>query len=60
MNVGETDLSGTPRSRADVEAALLAVEERLMRGPVDPFILHLTTIREVLMEALRGRAMRGE
>lgn len=53
-------MSGTPRSRADVEAALLAVEERLMRGPVDPFILHLTTIREVLMEALRGRAMRGE
>lgn len=54
------DKSGTPRPRRDLEAALQAVKERLVKGPHDRFILHLPVIKDVLEAELRARAGRGE
>jgi len=55
-----TDKSGTPRPRRDVEIALQAVKERLVRGPHDAFTLQLPVIKDVLEAELRARAGRGE
>lgn len=55
-----TDKSGTPRPRRDVEAALQAIKERLVKGPHDAFTLHLPVIKDVLEVELRMRTSRGE
>ena len=54
------DKSGTPRPRKDVETALQAVKERLVKGPHDGFTLHLPVLKDVLEAELRMRAGRGE
>lgn len=54
------DKSGTPRPRGDVEAALEAVKERIIKGPHDVFTLHLVVIKDVLEAELRMREGRGE
>lgn len=60
QRVEVTDKSGTPRPRRDVEAALQAVKERLIKGPHDVFTLQLPVIKDVLEAELRARAGRGE
>lgn len=55
-----TDKSGTPRPRRDVEAALQAVKDRIVKGPHDVFTLHLVVIKDVLETELRARTQRGE
>lgn len=54
------DKSGTPRPRRDLEAALQAVKERIIKGPHDVFTLHLVVIKDVLETELRAREGRGE
>lgn len=54
------DKSGTPRPRADLEAALQAVKERIVKGPHDVFTMHLVVTKDVLEAELRARAGRGE
>lgn len=54
------DRSGTPRSRQDIEAALQAVRERLVKGPYDGFTIHLPVIKDALEAELRMRSVRGE
>jgi hypothetical protein len=54
------DKSGTPRSKRDVEEALQAVKERIVRGPHEGFLIHLVVVKDVLEEALRARQQRGE
>lgn len=55
-----TDKSGTPRPRQDVEAALQAVKERIVKGPHDAFTIHLVVVKDVLETELRARTQRGE
>lgn len=54
------DKSGTPRPRQDIEAALQAVKERIVKGPHDVFTLHLVVVKDVLETELRAREGRGE
>lgn len=54
------DKSGTPRPRVDVEAALQAVKERIVKGPHDVFTMHLIVIKDVLEAELHARVQRGE
>jgi len=54
------DRSGMPRSRRDIEAALQAVKERIVKGPYDGFTIHLPVIKDVLEAELRAMAGRGE
>jgi hypothetical protein len=54
------DKSGTPRSREDIEAALQAVKERIVKGPHDVFTMHLIVIKDVLEKELQMRSARGE
>lgn len=54
------DKSGTPRSRQDIEAALQAVRERIVKGPHDVFTIHMLTVKDVLETELRMRQGRGE
>lgn len=49
------DVSGTPRPDCDIEAALQAVKERIIRGPTEVFVLHLITIKDALEELLSVR-----
>jgi hypothetical protein len=55
-----SDKSGTPRSRQDVEAALKAVTERIVKGPIEGFTIHLPVIKDVLEMELHARQGRGE
>jgi hypothetical protein len=57
MSIEFNDTSGQPRSRRDIEEALQACKEKLIRGPIEPFQIHLTTIIVVLKEALRVREL---
>lgn len=54
------DKSGTPRSRQEIEEALQAVKERIVKGPHDGFTINLPAIKDVLEAELRARAGRGE
>lgn len=54
------DKSGTPRLRGEVEAALQAVKERIVKGPHDVFTIHLVVVKDVLEVELRARERRGE
>ena len=55
------DKSGTPpRSREDIEAALQAVKERIVKGPHDVFTMHLIVVKDVLEKELQMRSARGE
>lgn len=54
------DKTGSPRPRRDVEAALQAVKERIVKGPHDVFTMHLLVVKDVLEAELRARASRGE
>jgi len=54
------DKTGSPRPRRDVEAALQAVKERIVKGPPEVFTIHLIVIKDVLEAELRARASRGE
>jgi hypothetical protein len=54
------DKSGTPRPRRDVEAALQAVKERIVKGPHDVLTIHLVVAKDVLETELRAREGRGE
>ena len=54
------DRSGTPRSKQEVQDALQAVKERIVRGPHEPFLIHLVVVKDVLEEALLARQRRGE
>lgn len=54
------DKSGTPRPRRDVEAALQAVKERIVKGPHDVLTIHLIVVKDVLEAELHARAQRGE
>jgi len=59
-DVDVVDKSGTPRPRADVEAALQAVKQRIVKGPFDVFTMHLVVVKDVLEAELRARDGRGE
>lgn len=54
------DKSGTPRSRQEIEEALQAVKERIVRGPIELLSIHLVVVKDVLEEALLARQRRGE
>lgn len=54
------DKTGTPRPTVDIEAALQAVKERIVKGPVEPFTIHLIVIKDVLEKELEIRKVRGE
>jgi len=61
MSVEMKDVTGTPRPRRDIEAALKFVEADIVHnamrmGPADtgPAIMHLTVIRDVLRAALEA------
>lgn len=54
------DKSGTPRPRVDIEAALQAVKQRIVKGPHDVFTIHMIVVKDVLEAELRAREGRGE
>jgi hypothetical protein len=58
--VDAVDKSGMPRSRREIEEALQAVKGRIIRGPMEPFLIHLVVAKDVLEEALETRKRRGE
>ena len=53
------DKTGTPRPTEDIEAALQAVKERIVKGPPDVFKMHLIVIKAVLEKELEMRKARG-
>jgi hypothetical protein len=53
------DKTGTPRPTEDIEAALQAVKERIVKGPHDVFTMHLIVVKDVLEAELRAREARG-
>jgi len=53
------DKTGVPRPTEDVEAALQAVKERIVKGPHDVFTMHLIVVKDVLEAELRAREARG-
>ena len=53
------DKTGAPRPTEDVEAALQAIKERIVKGPPDVFTMHLLVAKDVLEKELEMRKLRG-